>query len=125
MPEIRDIGEIGHLIDDDIRLRRHHGGANRRRVEPIGDRRFRPHPFDDSGLRRGSRRADDGVTGCNQLRNELKADGASGTRNKNSHGVILIFVATARQVVGANEKSSVRMWRRKSVWRGTRIRPGR
>ena len=25
---------------------------------------------------------------------ELNADGASGTRNKNSHGVILIFVAT-------------------------------
>jgi hypothetical protein len=47
------------------------------------------------------------MTGCNQLRNELKADGASGARNKNSHGVILIFVATERQVVGANVKSSV------------------
>lgn len=34
------------------------------------------------------------MTGLNQLRNELKADGASGTRNKNSHGVILMFVAT-------------------------------
>jgi hypothetical protein len=34
------------------------------------------------------------VTGCNELRNELKADGAGGARNKNSHGVILIFVAT-------------------------------
>ena len=40
-------------------------------------------------------------------------DGASGARNKNSHDMILIFVATARQVVGANVKSSVRMWRRK------------
>jgi hypothetical protein len=34
------------------------------------------------------------MTGCKQLRNELKADGAGGARNKNSHDVILIFVAT-------------------------------
>ena len=75
-------------------LRRDHGGANGRRVEPIGDRGFRAHPFDEFGLRRRSRRADDRMTGCNQLRNELKADGAGGARNKNSHGVILTFVAT-------------------------------
>ena len=112
MPEIRDISEIGHLVDDDVGLRRDHHGANGRRVEPIGDRRFRAHPFDDFGLRRRSRRADDGMTGRNELRNKLEADGAGGARNKNSHGVILIFVATARQVVGANVKSSVRMWRR-------------
>ena len=94
MPEIGDRPEIGHLIDDDIGLRRDHGVANDRGVEPIGDRGFRAHPSDDFGLRRRSRRANDRMTGCNELRNELKADGASGARNKNSHGVILIFVAT-------------------------------
>jgi hypothetical protein len=46
------------------------------------------------------------MTGCNQLRNKLEANGASGARNKNSHRVILIFVATERQVVEANVKSS-------------------
>ena len=46
------------------------------------------------------------MTSRNQLLNELKADGAGGARNKNSHGVILTFVATERQVVGANVKSS-------------------
>jgi hypothetical protein len=46
------------------------------------------------------------MTGCNELRNKLKADGTGGARNKNSHGVILTFVAPERQVVGANVKSS-------------------
>jgi hypothetical protein len=65
------------------------------------------------------------MTGCNELRNELKADGASGTRNKNSHGVILTFITTARQVVEANVNSSGGMWRRrKPAQCGTQIRPG-
>jgi hypothetical protein len=65
------------------------------------------------------------MTGRNQLRKELKADGASGTRNKNSRGVILTFVATERQVVGANVKSSVRMWRRRKTVRAAELRSGR
>jgi hypothetical protein len=65
------------------------------------------------------------MTGGNQLRNEFKADGASGTRNKNSHGVILIFVATARQVVGTNVKSSVRMRRLRKTARAAELRSGR
>jgi hypothetical protein len=71
------------LIDNDIRLRRDHGGANRRGVEPVGDRRFRTQPSDDFGLRRRSRRANNAMNGGNQLRNELEANGARGTRNKN------------------------------------------
>jgi hypothetical protein len=65
------------------------------------------------------------MTGCNELRNELKADGAGGARNKNSHGVLLTFVATARQVVGANVKSSVRMWRWRKSMQAAELRSGR
>ena len=69
--------------------------------------------------------ADYGMTSRNQLRNEFKADGASGTRNKNSHGVILIFVATERQVVEANVNSSVRMWRRRKTVQAAELGSGR
>ena len=43
MPEIREISQISHLIDDHVGLRCDDGGANGRRVEPIGDRGFRAH----------------------------------------------------------------------------------
>src|SRR5207249_2417453 len=47
-----------------------------------------------------------------------------GARNKNSHGVILTLVATARQVVGANVKSSCECGGGENLCRGTQIGPG-
>jgi len=106
MPEVGDIGEIGHFMNDDFRSGRNDCRANGRRVEAIGHDRFRTHLLYRFGLRGGTREADDRMTCGNQRRNEGMTHGAGGACNKNSHGESSCLSQLPRQIIQPNMDSS-------------------
>src|SRR6267378_1490981 len=109
MPEIRYGTEISHFMNDNVRLGGSHGSTNSRRIEAVGHNGFRTRSFDRLGFRWRTRKSDNRVTCRGQCGNKRTAHSAGGACNKNSHVDILIFVATARQLVWRNMNSSAQM----------------
>ena len=89
LAKVQVAGKRGRLVDDHLGSDTCHGLPYRGRVQHIQHQRLRPGLAQPGRPGLGGRGTDDRVAGLDELRHELRADGAGGTGDKNLHDELL------------------------------------
>jgi hypothetical protein len=89
VPEVAEIAERGHLVDDRLRARAEHGPRHRRPVEPVDHHRLRTRRAESRRLLRRARGRGHVVAAAEQQRNQPLAHCTRPAGQEDLHGTSL------------------------------------